>query len=326
MKYNYVIFATDFELYKYTFQDVKEMDNVQFYKDVKELFNPIEKIVYRILFNEKLNRWINMPFKKKWNKIILKKVCKTHDTRETCFIWFWHFQNIIENGFIEYSRKIMPGVKHIFYFTDCKNLQKTDLQLLKDRMDIVGIYDKNVALQNGFVFLPNVYSSSLLTLDAKEEEYDICFIGADKGRKAKIEKIAKKCMENNLNIAFYLVDPSYPDEKRNGIYYRRTPLSYLEILEIEKKSKCLLELKIPPYNACTLRVQEAIVFNKKLITDNKNVYEMPCCEESKAILVFEDIDDLDVGFVKSDNELGFVYQDEFSPKTFLERIEQLLFA
>lgn len=324
MKYNYVIFATDFEMYKYTFQDVANLENVQFYKDIKELFNPIEKIVYRILFNEKLNGWIDMPLKKKWNKKILKKVYRTNNAKPICFIWFWHFQNIIDNDFVEYSRKVIPEVRHVFYFTDCKNLKKTDLELLKKRMDIVGIYDKNVAAQNGFYFFPNVYSSSLLKLDVTEEEYELCFVGTDKGRRRKIEQIAKRCLDNNIRIAFYIIDSSYNDEVRNGIHYSKKPLSYLEIIKIEKKSKCLLELKNEPYNACTLRVQEAVILNKKLLTDNENVYEMPYCKNSNSVSVFENVDDLDIEFLKDNNKVEYAYQDEFSPKSFLERIDQLL--
>lgn len=63
MNYNYVIFATDYDLYKYTFQDAVQQCNAQFYCDVKDLMNPIEKILYRVCFNERLNQKINVPFK-----------------------------------------------------------------------------------------------------------------------------------------------------------------------------------------------------------------------------------------------------------------------
>lgn len=325
MNYNYVIFATDYDLYKYTFQDAVQQCNAQFYCDVKDLMNPIEKILYRVCFNERLNQKINVPFKKLWNRIIFNKIHFTED-KPICIIWFWHFQNIIENGFVEYSRQMSPDVRHVFFFSDIKNLSKTDLSVMKNRMDIVSVFDRDAAEENNLKYMPHVYSSSIAAESGNEEIYDLCFVGYNKGRKEKLEKIAQICIKNGLKIAFYIIfSPNEAiDNTIDGIHYQKKPLTYPETVEIMKRSRCLLELKASKYDACTLRVQEAVVLGKRILTDNEKVKRMPCCDECDAVSVFDEIDAIDIEFLKKQSKADYEYHEEYSPITFLENIEKEL--
>lgn len=91
-----------------------------------------------------------------------------------------------------------------------------------------------------------------------------------------------------------------------------------------RRSRCILELKVEPDCSCSLRVQEAVIYNKKLITNNKNVYSMPCCKDNKWIYYYEKLEDIDWNFIRRDETVDFHYQQEYSAQNWLERIEKIL--
>ena len=50
-------------------------------------------------------------------------------------------------------------------------------------------------------------------------------------------------------------------------------MEYDEVLDIVEQSLCIIDVPKPNQSGLTLRVLEAIFYNKKLITTNKNVVE-----------------------------------------------------
>ena len=74
----------------------------------------------------------------------------------------------------------------------------------------------------------------------------------------------------------------------------------------------------------TLRTREAIIYNKKLITNNKRIKEKSFYKE-KYINVFKSSSDIDVEFVLRDQNVNYAnYQEEFSPMNFLEFLSRNL--
>ena len=320
MNYNFVIFATVFDWYRYMYQDILGQENVQFYGDINELFNPIERALYKVHFSKKINKIMNLPGKEIWFKRALKKI-QFQNSNSVCFIWYSHFLTEIKRGMVEAIKKEMPDSKHVYYITDAKHADAEELDWLKQKMDAIGVFDPTIAEAHDIEFWPNVYPS---TKEQKyEEEYDLCFIGKDKGRKSKLEEIALLCEEKGLRTAFYLMTPSKERPAQN-IHYIDELIPYKKTLEIMLKSKCLLELKMDNLNTCSVRVQEAVIFNKKLLTDNKNVAKMPCCADSQYISYFDTVEEIDWNFVKEPENVDYHYAGEFSAKAFLETIQEKL--
>ena len=71
------------------------------------------------------------------------------------------------------------------------------------------------------------------------------------------------------------------------------------------------------------RVMSAIVYNKKLITNNKNVINSPFVTED-IVKYFDNTNDIDVSFIKSKCKKSHM-TNIFSPVLFLEELERRLY-
>lgn len=90
-------------------------------------------------------------------------------------------------------------------------------------------------------------------------EYDVYYVGHDKGRKEIIEKIKSQLLLQGLRVKFDLLrdtDPIIP---------------YSEVQTRIRKAKAILEVNQKGQVGCTLRALEALFFRKKLITTNLNI-------------------------------------------------------
>jgi hypothetical protein len=138
-----------------------------------------------------------------------------------------------------------------------------------------------------------------------------------------LEEIAASCEKKGIRAAFYL--RTFEQERpQKNIHYLDELIPYEETLDIIKRSKCLLELKINEINTCSVRVQEAVIYNKKLLTDNKNVYKMPCCKGDNNISYFDNTEDIDWDFLLDNEPADYHYKDEFSAAKLLENISARL--
>ena len=94
------------------------------------------------------------------------------------------------------------------------------------------------------------------------------------------------------------------------------------MLNYSIKSKCLLEVQQAGAVGYTSRFLEAVMYNRKLITNNITIAESKFFDE-KGINIFANVNDISVNFVKS-KPYNFNYQGEFSPIHLIEKIDSLL--
>lgn len=320
MNYNFVIFATTFDWYKVMYAEVLERPDVRFYQDIKEFFSPMEQALYKIYMSQKVNRVISLPNKDRWFRKVVNQI-QFENQNPVCFIWYSHFVKEIKRGMLDYIKKELPDSKHVMYYTDAKNVNQKELLWLSDKMDRIGVFDPTVAEKFGLEFWPNVYPGK--KGEPVKEEYDLCFIGNDKGRLRLLEQIADECKKQNVNAAFY-VKSNRAEKRCDNIHYIDEYLPYPLVVDIVKRSKTLLELRTEPYDTWSVRAQEAIVFNKKILTDNPNTDAMPCKVNTGAISVFRSVETIDWDFVKKEMDVDYQYHDEFSASAFLAKIEELV--
>lgn len=316
MNYNFVFFATTFDWYKFMYKDLLQRKDVQFFEDFSELLNPIEKKLYRIHFSKKVNRIVRLPFKNIWFHKAIQRI-EFETEKPICFIWFSHYMHEIERGFVSIVKEELPDSKHVFYFTDAKNITEKNLAVLRPIMDRIGVFDPICAEKNNLEFWPNLYPDT----EQKESEilYDICFIGKDRGRQEKLEEIARACDARGIKTAFYLLT-DHDKNSVGSIHYIDRLIPYEEALSLVRSSKCVLELQIERVKSCSLRVQEAIILGKKLLTDNVNVKKMPCCEKSGNVTYFSEVSEIPWEDVLDTEPVDYGYKGEFSGNEFLKNI------
>lgn len=96
-------------------------------------------------------------------------------------------------------------------------------------------------------------------------------------------------------------------------------LLYSEIVRDAAQANCLLEVQRDGQSGATLRYYEAICYNKKLLTTNKNVVNLPFYNP-EYMKVFEKPSDIDYDWVRRRDPVDYHYDNRFSPVHFLEEI------
>jgi hypothetical protein len=210
-------------------------------------------------------------------------------------------------------------IKSVLYVNDpirCRmNLKRDKLTSNKKKVDLIITTDREDARRYGIAFSPLFYSK-VFDNKTNKVEYDICFIGRDKGRGKLINKIKNEAEKNGLIAKFFLKDADV--ESMHDIWVR-----YEDVLNIVRKSNCLLEVLQENQSGISLRTMEAVMFNKKLITNNKDIVNYPFYDK-RYIQVFTKIEDLDFNFIKERIEVSYNYNGECSPIHFLKKVVKLL--
>lgn len=111
------------------------------------------------------------------------------------------------------------------------------------------------------------YKFNMLPTD---EQYDLIFIGRDKGRLEELEKI----LASNKNLKAFI--RIFPDKgKQYDSHFRQYLLQqflpYKEVVSLLYSSRCIIDLVQEGQNGLTWRPLEAMFYNKKLITNYQDI-------------------------------------------------------
>lgn len=127
------------------------------------------------------------------------------------------------------------------------------------------------------------------TIHLKKEEkieYDVFFIGREKGRLVYLTELEKIMKSKGLNTYFHIVNEA---KIINQQYPYKPLLPYETVLEYIGSSKVVLDIVQEGQSGQTLRSLEALFFSKKLITNNRSIIDCDFyCKDNIFIL---DIDD-----------------------------------
>lgn len=119
-------------------------------------------------------------------------------------------------------------------------------------------------------------------------EYDMFFLGKDKGRREKIERYKYDFENLGLNVNFRFVSG------------KSDYVPYEKVLEYTLKSKCVFDYCVRDNVGMSLRSLEALYMNKKVVTNNKN-YKKELLYNPNNIFILEDDDILNLVDFVNDN-------------------------
>jgi 1,5-rhamnosyltransferase len=103
-----------------------------------------------------------------------------------------------------------------------------------------------------------------------------------------------------LRCDFNIVGVNTGDQKYNERISYNKQLSYNEVLCHIQKTKCILEVVQSDQVGTTLRVQEALFYHKRLLTNNINLKNEPWYNEN-VIKIYTDLCKIDLSFIKNNN-------------------------
>lgn len=117
----------------------------------------------------------------------------------------------------------------------------------------------------------------------KTIKYDALFIGKDKGRMQIILDIAE-CLNKYNFISKICIVCDGNKQNRNNVNCVSHTIDYEKILDYLAESRCIIDIVQEEQSGITLRVLEALFYNKKLITNNKTIKDAPYYNENNIFL------------------------------------------
>ena len=255
-------------------------------------------------------------------KVICHLFRLNRDERNILIMYDWNPLSA-DKLFIEKIRKNNPNVLIVYVFTNIVKYTGAKkwgiLEELNSIYDVVYAFDKNDAERYNFEYLPLIYAKETQSETTHDLETDIFYVGKAKDRLDIIHEVYEHAVEEGLNCDFNVINvPENLKKYQYGINYNNV-LPYHEVIKRIKKAKCLLDVIQGDSTGLTIKVAEAVVYNKKLITNNLNVLsELP--SSSDKVLLYDGTQKLRDFISQNLGTYGLNEINYFSPSLFVERL------
>ena len=324
MKYNFVFYGATNTFLKNTFQEADSLDNATVRGDFLDSQNKLLQMLFKAHTYPQFNHFFQLPGKGIWLHKCFNFEFKYDNP--ICFIFEAKYFN--QDFFFDYLKQKFPNCKLVITFRDLYLSKKRifkdlDISNLRRKFDLIMSYDKNDCKKFNMVYF-NLEASRNMNIHLAKDYpwYDVIFIGRVKGRLDKIIRSYDILNGANLKCYFYVVGETNI-RKHGDIIFSSKIMPYEQMLEKTINSRCVLELSQAGEYGFTSRSQEAIMYNKKLITDSSIVKEQRFYP-SKDIMFITDVEEIDPNFVKDKSTVDYGYNGEYSPVRLLELIEKSL--
>lgn len=192
-----------------------------------------------------------------YDKKLLKNIAKKAPNSKR-FYYSWNIVRNIELHEKEKNETVKNGFK--FYSYDKGDCDKYELNF-------------NTIMYDKTMVLPSV-----------EPDYDTCFLGFLKDRKEKMKDLYDVFNSAGLKARFVIVKRA-GDIEDMPFEYRNTEVGYYEYLDMINRSKSILDITQRGQDGLSLRIMEAIYFNKKIITTNKYIAETTFYDPNNILII-----------------------------------------
>lgn len=325
-KYNFVILGNGGEIYKYVYKDIENCEYAIY--DHKYPTNSVLRFWFDLTMSRKINNYVRVPGKKIWLRRRIKKLKHVMEKKgwnnNICFILFAECIYYNPIWMDDVIKDFFPESKIVFFFQDLISTKTERINCIEDRrerVDLIYTYDKGEAIKYNLLYHDVPYSK--LSADYNGEiDCDICFVGKAKDRLEEIIKAFEYFQTKGLKCEFYLTEVEECDMKYKELIHYNKTISYDKYLSLVARSRCVLEVVQGGSVGNTLRVYDAICFDKLLLSNN-NMLSENSLYNSEYMLIYNQISEVDINsFLKK--EAYYPNKDEISPLTFLEKISEKL--
>ena len=319
-----MIFMKENPLVRFNFADLLHDDRVIVLDGWgHEPRSSLLKYCRRVHFSKKVNTVFNLPLKHIWG-YTLEDIEWREDTQ----------YYVISTGFSPIDIKYLERkrntfkIKYILFTLDAwDDLRYSKVNRCyneKLHFDMIITLDNADADKYGFLYSDHHYSMISNTTPL-ESTCDLYYIGVNKGRYKTLLDIFSHLKSGGVSMYYRIADVPQTERKyQEEIVYSsyQDRLSYPDVIDGIKTANCILEVLIDKQTGATLRYYEAVCYNKKLLTNNKNVVNLPFYNPDY-IHVFEKPEDIDWGWVKERIPVDYHYDGRFSPTHLIDKIIEL---
>lgn len=333
MKYKYVFFNTPDSVwgrdpdgyYTICLEDLKKLDNVQIVAKPLEHKSKYLQLARRINCSRKLNKLFHWKCKKIWYPHWMK--LKFDPKKPLGFIFCAGYEEL---GYMDYLRRKYPSCRIVKLHRD---LMKVFLRgghqefesFYKEKnypFDLLYSYDEGEAAKYNAKNFSEFESKIDIEISKEYPLCDVFFAGRAKDRLPKLMEAYHKFTQAGLTVRYYLTGVSKEERKPYpGIVYADSMMSYREMLYQSVNARCMLEINQAGVVGYTSRFLEAVMYNKKLITDNFTIAKSKFFNP-RFMQCVREMADIDTDFVRRDVVVDYQYNNEFSPIHLIEQIDR----
>lgn len=255
--------------------------------------------------------------------IFLKPFVKSNkqDSRDLCVL----FLRIFDATYLTWLRLQYPKAKFVLFLRDLYETKQPHVSnYCKEHLiDYWGTYDMLEKEQYSMdFFYPEIESKIDLSSISEQSTCDVFFAGAAKKRLSQILEAYDYFTSHGIKCHFIIMDA---DEKefRDGIEYINEFMPYRRMLELSVQANCILEISQEGAVGNTSRFLEAVIYNKKLITNNKGILNEKYYNP-KFMKVFGSITDISLSFINEQMDVDYGYAGDFSPVGLIKCIDNVI--
>lgn len=238
--------------------------------------------------------------------------------REFCFripflpkaIWYnksflngnYSFINIIDvnitKHFLKWIIKFFPNAQVNFIYNNMVGKARNISPKKIPKGIRIWTYDDYDAKKYNINLFNNYWVNKQILKPKKTPEYDVFFVGKDKGRGDKIRKLEKKFKNMGLKTKFIIAKDGRISRKKA---YHQKAISYEQVIDFDTRSRSILNITMENQEGVTMRDMEATAIGVKLITTNRNIINKDLYNENNVfILGVDDLESLP-SFLKKKN-------------------------
>lgn len=285
--------------------------------------NPFLRKLRRIHFANPLNSILWLPMKRIWDSTNTLRLSDLDPSKRNYIIF--------QTG-IKFSAHYIERLKRernaciVLYMPD--NIRTMKIAQNKDEflrfcrhyhVDQVYSFDKKDCEEFGAEFFDfySMLPDKVTQKKLEDGKPTILYVGGcrSKERLNTLHALYDRLKEQ-AHCTFYLNGVDSVDANREGIIYNH-PLSYAEVVELVQQHDVIVEIMNGNQAGNTLRLKEAVCYNKCLLTNNPFIKDSPYYHPD-FMQIFNKVDD--IALSRFSMNVDYEYNGEFSPRKLMERI------
>lgn len=254
-----VFFNGTYEYWRYYLENAKVSYNVDLVFGRRVFVkSKLLKLAYKLHCSERINKYLPLPLKHIWcDKMVPLK--KNYPEKVTFIIYtsYLAYFPFDPGYFINYLREYYNCRIALMYGNTVESENRFfDGDTLCPMADLVCSYNtEDLGYYNLKIHPTLLFDLDIPMIPLKDREYDVFFIGQEKGRGEEINQIFKSLTKFGLKCEFYIVGKTEVP-RLQGIHYSDW-IPYSFVVEKLKQSKCILNLLWEGSKGVTLRDIEA---------------------------------------------------------------------
>ena len=306
------------KMHEVMWKDIEKLENAHYVQKIYTTNNKFLHFIRNKMLSPQINKGIIKRINKIWYKFYtLQNLC--YDDKMNFILLTDGRPDFYQEGYLKDLKEKYP-IKFVLVYLNSYYTSTEAVLKYKDICDYVFTYDKDDAEKYGFIYFPGIYSQIVLpNCSSNIIENDVLYVGSENGRLDTLLQCYERFTNGGLKAYFRITRVEKERQKYADEIIYNKEIPYEEVLKEVNGCNCILEVLNSKRKGTTLRAFEAVIFKKKLITNNENIVNMQFYNP-QYMKVFKKVEDIDLEFIREREAVNYSYNNEYSPLRIIERI------